>query len=91
MNANGKIEKNPPARIFLQMEDLHECEWTWCEDQVHEDDVPYIRLEEYRQLEETGKARLEHLIQIGVWARQALPEPYRSQLYTLLSPGVFGG
>ena len=35
-----KEKEMPPQKIYIQ--DIEGDEPTWCEDQIHEDDIPYV-------------------------------------------------
>ena len=35
-----KEKEMPPKKIYIQ--DIESDEPTWCEDQIHEDDIPYV-------------------------------------------------
>ena len=55
-----------PKTIFLTTEDDDKDSFLWCEDQIDEDDIQYIKYSEYKSLEHDNKKlqkRIDDLIE----------------------------
>lgn len=80
--------KLPPTYLFLQWFEPEPDEGvTWCEDQIHEEDVPYVllsKLEEAERKLENLQEPLEALREI----LQTLMAQYKSGQYVLLGGGL---